>query len=386
MIRKRKYRSGIRLFFIFFISFIITDSYCQLDNKAFYLPSSFQAEKDKCLYFSFSNLNFTKNNEYFNKIADGYTLFGYQVNSEVVFFPSENIGIRAGVFVWKDFGNNKYSGLAPTYSVSIRKDSLSFIFGKLDGSLKHRLIEPLYDFENILTDRLEDGIQVIYNHNLFYLDLWINWEHMLYRGEMEQEKVSVGFSGVVKILDRERFVLDIPVQIFGMHKGGQIDASPLPLKTVFNSAVGLSFQWNSENNSFFQGLRTDNYYTFYDDISFEKTDAFSNGHGTYLNLTFLTKYFDLMLSYWKGNKYISHHGGALYNSRSTTFKYPDFVDPNRELFIIRFLQEIRIMKNLYITARIEPLYDFNSGKIEFSHGLYINYKQNFLLKKSIRTP
>jgi hypothetical protein len=179
MIRKRKYRSGIRLFFIFFISFIITDSYCQLDNKAFYLPSSFQAEKDKCLYFSFSNLNFTKNNEYFNKIADGYTLFGYQVNPEVVFFPSENIGIRAGVFVWKDFGNNKYSGLAPTYSVSVRKDSLSFIFGKLDGSLKHRLIEPLYDFENILTDRLEDGIQVIYNHNLFYLDLWINWEHML---------------------------------------------------------------------------------------------------------------------------------------------------------------------------------------------------------------
>ena len=47
MIKKGKYISGIRLFFIFFISFLITDSYCQLDNKAFYLPSSYQAEKDE---------------------------------------------------------------------------------------------------------------------------------------------------------------------------------------------------------------------------------------------------------------------------------------------------------------------------------------------------
>ena len=93
MIKKRKYITGIRFFLIFIISFHISDLYCQLDNKAFYLPSSFQAEKEKCLYFSFSNLNFSKNNEYFNKIADGYTLFGYQVNPEIVFFPSENIGI-----------------------------------------------------------------------------------------------------------------------------------------------------------------------------------------------------------------------------------------------------------------------------------------------------
>ena len=37
------------------------------------------------------------------------------------------------------------------------------IFGNLDGSIQHQLIEPIYNFERVITNRLENGAQFLIN-------------------------------------------------------------------------------------------------------------------------------------------------------------------------------------------------------------------------------
>lgn len=364
--------------------FISSELDGQLNNNVFYPPPNYSAEKKHDLYFDLTVLGFNRNNEYFNKISDGYTLFGYQLNPDIIFFPSEKVLLRAGLFAWKDFGNTDYSRISPTFTVDIEWRSLHFLFGTLRGSLQHQLIEPIYDFEKVMTDRLENGIQAVLDHGRFYMDFWIDWERMLYKGDPEQEELSGGLVTKFRIIDRERYKMEIPLQIFGMHRGGQIDASPLPLKTTFNTAIGVSGELLFIGNDFFHGIQTDDYLVLYDDLSFEKLDVYNEGYGAYLNLTLKTKLFDFVVSYWNGNHYISNYGGTLYNSRSTTFKHSDYVEPNRELLIFRLLQNIRVINNLFITARFEPFYDFHKTRFEFSHGLYVNYRHTFFVKK-IRT-
>ena len=56
--------------------------------------------------------------------------------------------LDAGVYVAKDFGNDDYSESEITFSLKIPEQQLQFYFRNAGGgSLHHRLIEPLYDFE-----------------------------------------------------------------------------------------------------------------------------------------------------------------------------------------------------------------------------------------------
>ena len=365
---------------LLFIPLISAELSGQLNNSVFYLPANYNVEKKNDIYLNLTTLGFSKNNEYFDRIADGYTLFGYQILPELVYFPAENIGISAGLFAWKDFGTNNYSKIAPTFTVDIGWKSLRFLFGTLKGNLEHQLIEPLYDFERVMTDHLENGIQAIYNKDKILIDFWVNWEKMIYEGDPEQEELSGGLVTKYRLFEHERFEFEIPFQIIGMHRGGQIDDSPLPIKTVFNFTIGVSGMLKFPESTFFHGIKSDNYLVVYDDLSFEKLDAFREGYAYYLNLTLKTKLFDLMFSYWNGDKYFSNHGGDLYNSQSTTYKHPEHLEPNRELLIFRLLQDIHIIDNLYLSGRFEPYYNFVTQKFNFSHGLYINYRHTFFVK------
>jgi len=374
-------KSNLNILVIFislFFSFI--SSYAQIDNAPFYRFQSIHEENTENLYLSISHLSFNKDNEYFNKIADGYTLFGNQLTTSLVYFPVTNVRIEGGIYLRKDFGNSNYAEIAPVFSVKYQHNNMALIFGTLEGSLNHNLVEPLYDFEKIMLDKNENGIQFLLNKQNLSLDAWINWEKMLYRGDSVQEKVSGGLSSEYKIIHSEKYNVSVPVQFTAMHLGGQIDASDLPLTTKFNSAFGLKTGMNF-NHTFFKGIYFEPYYLYYKDFSFEYQDAFQDGDGIYLNLSLKTKLNTIMVSYWNGNEYISTHGGLLYNSRSTTFKNPDYTETKRELLILRFLTDIEIFKGLDITSRFEPFYDVTNKKIEFSLGLYINYNDDFFLKK-----
>ncbi|UII32718.1 hypothetical protein LVD17_02565 [Fulvivirga ulvae] len=352
----------------------------QLDNRPFEQRSKINPADSNSLFLGINTLGFFKNNEYFNDIADGYTLFGYQLNPYLSYNPAPNFKLTAGIYLQKDFGSDGYEEIAPTFSLEYLHGHTRIIFGNLEGSISHRLIEPLYDFEKVLNNRLENGIQVIVNKDHLFIDGWIDWQHMIYKGENDQEEITGGLSFNYNVLKTEQVRLWIPVQFLVKHHGGQIDSSPAPLQTYTNTAAGFKLEFTGREGSFIESISTDNYYVVHEDFSTEVIQPYEDGSGWYLNAGMKTKAnIDFMTSYWRGHEFIPIAGGQLYPSVSSTFKSPEKVEEVRELLIFRFTHNLRVTDQLWLTTRLEPFYDMGNGNFEFSHGFYINYTTDFFL-------
>lgn len=124
------------------------------------LEESIHADDLRLSLYSFT---FFKDNEYFNKIVDGYTLFGTQLNPQLVYYPTKDLRLEAGVFLWKDFGNPELKQVRPTYRATWTVNKHQFILGNIRANLNHNYIEPLFNFERVMLNPLEEGLQYRYS-------------------------------------------------------------------------------------------------------------------------------------------------------------------------------------------------------------------------------
>ncbi|WP_152426338.1 hypothetical protein [Cesiribacter andamanensis] len=200
----------------------------QLNNEAFYLRFPVVAADSGKLQLHTYALGFSRNNEYFQRFADGYTYFGYQGMAWLSYQPDARVRVWGGLFMRDDFGTNRLQEVQPVFRIQARFDSLQLIFGTLQGSLNHQLIEPMYDFERVMVDRLEEGLQLLYEKERFWLDVWIDWERTIYLGSPFQERVSGGFSSRLDLAKKEKTRLVLPLQMLAFHQGGQIDTDLPP--------------------------------------------------------------------------------------------------------------------------------------------------------------
>ena len=147
--------------------------------------------------------------------------------------------------------------------------------------------------------------------------------------------------------------------------------------------VGVDYSYHLKDGSFLKEIRSQNYYVFYKDWSPQKSQlAFDDGDGIYLNLTFATNIgLEFMTSYWLGREFITIKGGQLYPSVSSTYKFPDYVEQERELIIFRLMHDLHLSPELTWSTRIEPYYHFASRKWQFSFGFYMNFRTDFFLGK-----
>ncbi|HSI91684.1 MAG TPA: hypothetical protein VK927_11240 [Adhaeribacter sp.] len=380
-----------------------------MPNEAFRKNPEVNPVYAKELRLGVRTLGFFKNNEYFNKIADGYTLFGYHLMPTLQYYPSEKVKVEAGVLMWKDFGSFNIQQFQPTFTLTYTSGAHTLLFGTLNGNLNFGYIEPLWDFERQLLVPLQNGVQYIYKKPKFDLQAFIDWQLMQYRFDARQEEVGGGFvsnitllqkqhtaqkvvaDGVIKIENEQTHKISLPIQFTGQHKGGQIDLNDRPLTTIFNGAVGLEYTFHTTPNSFFSwpsrkkpllhSLYTKNYLVGYDDYSFQHQLPFQRGSGIYLNAGADTRFGEFMLSYWRGNGYINEFGGRLYQSVSTTVKNPDYTEKRRELLIFRHLSTYHLTEGVTLSNRFEPLYDLQKGNFEFSTGFYVHFDTDFFLGK-----
>jgi hypothetical protein len=404
----------------FFSSFLLIclsfPGFAQLDNTCFKDSIRLVAADKNKLFLGFQSFSFLKNNEYFNPIADGYTLFGYQVQPTLFYQPSEKVVLQGGIFIRKDFGSPEFTQVEPVFSVKFKTDSLTVIFGNLQGHLNHRLIEPLFDFERVIQNRQEGGFQLLYHKPRFYGDLWIDWLRAITPASTFQERISVGFSSTFRLFRKEKLTVELPVQLQIFHQGGQIGTAVGPNTNWSNGAAGLSLAQQVHEKGFIRSFRLDNYLAVYYNFSEAGINpVFFEGFGLYFNALLRTRWFDVMGSYWSGYNFRALQGGSLYQSvkepgiyvppekdtlqvrrpRNPRVRYfPDnYVPPppgpavqgDRELVIIRIMRDFKILPNLYITLRLEPFWTGGSRKMDFSHGFYVHYRQNFLLK-TIKPP
>ena len=364
-------------FLLFFCGFVC---FAQLDNRAIDTYQYVNPAQKNHLSFQFNSFNFLKNNEYFGKIADGYTLFGYQLNPKITYQPSSNIKLEVGTLFWKDFGTDKYTDISPTFTLKIQHDSIQYLFGNLDGTVSHRLVEPLMNFERNIS-QFEQGVQLVKRKSGTFFDVWIDWQKMLYPGQPYKEQIFAGISWVKPLLKTDSWQINIPIQWTAQHRGGQFSTDTASVVTQYNVAVGLEIiKQFTGNQSFVKKIKLQNYWTGYvEQGNYHK--YYKDGAGLYLNASANTRWANVMLSYWSASHFQSPNGGDLYQSVGRVYKTPNALLPQRKLLILRFSKDIPLLENLFLTARFEPYYDFGQQLFEHSEGLYLTYRKDFKISK-----
>jgi hypothetical protein len=332
------------------------------------------------LRISLNAFTFFKDNEYFNKIVDGYTLYGTQLNPQLVYYPTKDLRLEGGVFIWKDFGNPELKAVRPTFRATWTTGKQQIILGNIRANLHHNYIEPMFNFERVMLNPLEEGIQMRYTGSRLFVDQWVDWQRQQYRYSNYQEEVAGGLTSSYRISpDNSRWTVAIPFQFTAIHHGGQIDTLDKPLQTVFNEAFGLEARRTLDGPTL-RAFRFNGYVLGYQDYSFTKGQfPFQYGRALYLNGTLETRYADVMVSYWQGSRFMAPLGGDLYQSASRTVSNPTFLDPKRNIVFVRLMRDFRISDGAALTARVEPVFDLNAKLLDYSFGMYLNFRQDWLL-------
>ncbi len=334
------------------------------------------------VHFNFYNLNFVRNYEYSNDFHDGYTLYGTQLQPQIVYYAHPNLAITAGAYIRKDFGNSGIYDAKPLFSLRYHKKDLTLIFGSLEGSIQHKYIEPIYDFERTLTNPIEYGTQFLIDKKKFSLDAWIAWQKMIYKGDPAKEEIIGGVSTETTLAENNDWKLSFPAQFMVFHQGGQIDVlKDIPISTLFNGAAGLKLHKTIGQN--IKQVYTDNYIAVYKDFSPEKRRAYQGGFGLWLNAGVESKWGSLVASYWQGNNFISIKGMPLYESVSDNLYNAGFKQNSRKIVALRYAYQQELLPHLYLDVRFEPHIDLDhtDKQLQFNHSFFLTYKQDFKLFK-----
>jgi hypothetical protein len=347
----------------------------QLNNSRFDQRTKIDSIDYGQLYAGLNMMGFGRNNEYFDTTVEGYTLFGYQFNPYLTYFIHKNIRLDAGLYLQQDFGNSEFTSALPTLSLKIKHHNLSFTIGTLEGALHHQLIEPIYDFERVLNNRIENGIQFQWIKNGLFADGWVNWEKMIYFNDPDQERFVAGLSVIKRIWGDEKWTVELPFQSTIRHAGGQIDRSDLPLTSLLTGAVGINL--SNRLDMFVNEWGLKSYYVTYKSLT-SRILPYKDGDAFYINPYVQTRWgLGLMASYWRGNEYLTFDGGQLYPVSSPL--YPEILQQPREFYMIRFLYDLVVADGLTLTARVEPFYDTLPETIQYSYGFYLNFTDRFFL-------
>lgn len=360
---------------ITFFSLAFLPQYAQLNNQMFEDRLAVEEADSGKLFLGINFLGFSKNNEYFDTIIEGYTLLGYQFNPFVSYNISKNVRLDAGAFFHKDFGNDDFSTVAPTLTLKITKRNMALLFGNLESSLNHRLIEPLYDFERVMNNRLETGVQLQAIKDGLFFDLWLDWQNMIYNKDPEQERFVSGIS-VNKRVINQAVALHLIGQALVSHRGGQINLNSPPLETVTNSAFGVEAR--REATGIVKAWTVSGFYSTYNNLSDGNERPYKDGSAIYFNVNASTKWgLDVMMNYWQGHEFISIQGGKVYPSIS------EFNNARQrevmKLIMWRALYHKQIVEGLTMGLRFEPYYDLGFKSFQYAYGFYLQFNNRFYL-------
>ncbi len=376
----------MRFFGFILFSFWSTLLKAQVDNAPLNLNDYKDTVPQSTAYFKLQGLGFMKNIENFGPMQDGYTLFGYQFNPQLGFQLSPEFSVEGGVYLQKDFGNPDFNTIAPTFSLRYQKNDFRMIFGNLDGSLQHKLIEPIYGFERLMTNRLENGAQFLLNKKYFDFDVWIDWQNMLYKLVDDYERFWIGISANAFKYSKNKWSMQIPIQFTGRHNGGQIarggfiGAGGEGVYTNLNYSGGMVLKRDFDYK-YLQSIYADGRFVINKNNSNNSSIYKKISNGAMANIGCRLMGTDIMLSYWYGSDYTSEFGGDTYWSNSTSVTYAGTYVSYRNVLMLRMTKTFKLADRVNLMLRAEPLYDIDFNRFHYSYGFYLNFDRRILLKK-----
>ncbi len=356
------------------------------------------------LFFAIENHNFIKNNEYFNNIADGYTLLGSSLHPKLLFYPIPKAKLEFGVFGLTYAGLDTFHKIIPTFSFTYTMKDSELIMGTLQSKKSHHLIAPLITFESQLDERQnENGLQYLVKKKKYTIDTWINWEHFIFKGATKNEEFVMGVSASGKILDTNNWLIQADFQNLFYHRGGQINTNQTQDRVVFtmrNTALGLQLK-NSVNGE--QSLMLESYFLQNKSGNIPQEYIYTSGYAWLANFTYQYKNWKLGFGYWYGNQFVSPKGDDMFQSVSVKTDihyengilqevYTGHTEPQRSLILgnlsykkaISDAIDLGFIVNAYFqNYSSNPTPETTSNRIDnqfdYSMGLYIKYNGIFKL-------
>lgn len=363
----------------------------------------------KTLSLVVDNLSFIKDNEYFNLIADGYTLLGNQSEMSLTYQAHRNYSLTGGFYALKYFGTTGFESPVPFVGLEVKQGNSRFYFGKLYTKDFHQLSGEIYSFERLLDQRrIEHGLQHRFANAHWQTDTWLDWEHFIHKGDDQREYLNFGQTTTFK-QNFEQWKLRVPLQIYLQHRGGQInirtgDNNVNNAVVIANSAFGFSLE-NKLNNLTSAGVK---YQYFHHVVNSDNPEElhFKSGYAHKLQAFVKYKHWQTYMTYWQANRFVASKGDDIYQSVSqrvekytnsqgqqvTVFKY--HTEPHRKLFNITTTYRKEIFKELDLAFVFDAYYQLNKSFIQSAYyssevyhqwdyalGLYLQYRFDHTIMK-----
>lgn len=348
-------------------------------NSPYNHYKKFNKKDSSKLFLRFENLNFVKNNEYAGDFSDGATWIGYIASPKLVYYPSSNFRLEAGIRLQKYSGREDFTESEPVFSAIYKpSENIEFIMGTLNQNNNHDLSEPMFEPERYFMSTAENGFQFLYNTEKFNFQTWIDWEQFILDNDPFQERFTFGLSGNLQLNNYKKSKLLVPIEAIVTHRGGEIDSSDGSVQTVGNYGTGLVYEKTIENSKIQSWyIKVMAYY--FSDNSSEKEFIFDKGHAIYPQVGFTTKKSRLNLGYWNAYHFASSRGSKLF--QSVAIDTPGYFEDRRELLTLNYYYDHKITKGIHFGGKLDVYYDLKNTSESFAAAIYLRINGDFFLKK-----
>lgn len=364
------------------------------------------------LTLSIDNLHFFHDNEYWGGRASGYTLPGFYFQPSVGFQPTKNLKIDAGIYIRHYWGATEYpqiifSDVLRTVSGNEKSkiqvkpfmriqakigNAVNIVFGNIYGGTNHNLPDPLYNYERIMTEYPETGLQILVNTTYFNMDTWINWESFIFRNDNHQEAFTFGVTTKTSVNpEKSKVHVYFPVNAIFQHRGGEIDTIPTHrVQTWMNLSAGTGISFRI-GNKIFRKMSLEATAAYYMEIE-DNLMPFEKGFLIHGKIWADIWRFKIGAAYWKAYDFISLLGNPYFGAihvpyNGNTMKNPEVGSINME-YIQKFGKSCAFgfKADLYCTRECKSVTNTgitgNIGKnIGFTAGAYIRFTPTFVLAK-----
>jgi hypothetical protein len=352
---------------------VIINLNAQLRNEVFDQKDTLIKGDTQTLKLNIELFNYYRNTEYFDLIEKGQTFFGSMFQAHLSYQPYQDVMLKGGLQTRQDYGSTGLVTVQPVFSVSIFKNKWRYNLGMLQGTTNYGFIEPMYNIDRAITNRIENGMQGIYKSKTFYFNNFLVWNEPTYRTSKNQEKFTVGILSEKQLVNNKKIFFSVPFQLTLAHRGGQLNGNPTPIYSRVNTAIGAKLYFKSSNGF---TIKTENYWLHCEDFSPNITQPFKNGNATWHTLSFMHKGIEVMFNYWAGREYQSPVGTQIYNNYNyyNVYEHRQY----RHMIMSRLMYTQALKKGMFLDFRLEPFYDKEYGRFQYSYSLYlkINLERN----------
>jgi hypothetical protein len=368
-----KFAHGMRYLVLFLGILCTATAQGQLSNRLF---REGPAVSDKKYAFSFEALQFLKNNEYFNGINPGETLFGFQTRAVFRYKIAKNATFSADALLQHDFGDPAFFTKAiPLFDFQLRKNKWLFHLGTIRPHIHHNMSEAMLSYENVMKQPAELGLQGLFAGKHLSHDVWLHWRQKADAARSSREEIIFGNSLEYFLLKTNTISLSIPFQSIIYHHGGQSLnlAGNVATRMLFSPGLRLAAadsQWVLES-FIFQSL----------DNSQNRSQPYASGQASMTNLRWHPhRYHEVALTWWWSREFVSPIGGTVFSNVNLSNPYN--TSNTRRLAMLRYVYSRSIIPGkIWMDLRLEPYYDMERKGVEMSQGLYFRYVEELGFSK-----